>query len=174
MLFLVCVLLHFHGLIPFFPSPHQWFESQHTIRPRPGFVHFRLHGIFRNVSWPGRRSRKAAQNFQLVLKEKSKLHCCHTLSTWCLFYCLIVWNYQICRGVIVLLYCNICRQAALCAVHVIRKVPELMEMFLPATKNLLSEKNHGKWKQFVRMHLLVFVVNVVVQHKCTLIYLISW
>uniref|UniRef100_A0A665VWS1 AP-1 complex subunit gamma n=1 Tax=Echeneis naucrates TaxID=173247 RepID=A0A665VWS1_ECHNA len=32
---------------------------------------------------------------------------------------------------------------ALCAVHVIRKVPELMEMFLPATKNLLSEKNHG-------------------------------
>lgn len=35
-------------------------------------------------------------------------------------------------------------QAALCAVHVIRKVPELMEMFLPATKNLLSEKNHGE------------------------------
>nr|XP_060644261.1 AP-1 complex subunit gamma-1 [Anolis sagrei ordinatus] len=33
--------------------------------------------------------------------------------------------------------------AALCAVHVIRKVPELMEMFLPATKNLLNEKNHG-------------------------------
>lgn len=35
-------------------------------------------------------------------------------------------------------------QAALCAVHVIRKVPELMEMFLPATKNLLNEKNHGE------------------------------
>nr|XP_014350263.1 PREDICTED: AP-1 complex subunit gamma-like 2 [Latimeria chalumnae] len=34
-------------------------------------------------------------------------------------------------------------QAALCAVHVIRKVPDLMEMFLPATKNLLNEKNHG-------------------------------
>lgn len=32
----------------------------------------------------------------------------------------------------------------MCAVHVIRKVPELMEMFLPATKNLLNEKNHGK------------------------------
>lgn len=50
--------------------------------------------------------------------------------------------------------CLLCWQAALCAVHVIRKVPELMEMFLPATKNLLSEKNHGKWKWFLRMQLL--------------------
>jgi len=40
-------------------------------------------------------------------------------------------------------------QAALCAVHVIRKVPELMEMFLPATKNLLNEKNHGNIRGYV-------------------------
>lgn len=44
---------------------------------------------------------------------------------------------------------SLCLQAALCAVHVIRKVPELMEMFLPATKNLLNEKNHGKCAVFV-------------------------
>lgn len=48
----------------------------------------------------------------------------------------------------------LCLQAALCAVHVIRKVPELMEMFLPATKNLLNEKNHGKCAVFVWMELL--------------------
>ena len=35
------------------------------------------------------------------------------------------------------------KKATLCAFRVIRRVPELMEIFLPATRTLLSEKNHG-------------------------------
>lgn len=34
-------------------------------------------------------------------------------------------------------------QAALCAVRIVRKVPELMEVFVPTTRQLLNEKNHG-------------------------------
>lgn len=37
------------------------------------------------------------------------------------------------------------KKATLCAFRVIRRVPELMEIFLPATRTLLSEKNHGAW-----------------------------
>ncbi|CAF1214755.1 unnamed protein product [Didymodactylos carnosus] len=33
--------------------------------------------------------------------------------------------------------------AVLCAARIIRKVPELMDMFLPSARSLLSEKNHG-------------------------------
>lgn len=39
------------------------------------------------------------------------------------------------------------KKATLCAFRVIRRVPELMEIFLPATRTLLSEKNHGKSTQ---------------------------
>lgn len=35
------------------------------------------------------------------------------------------------------------RKAALCAVRVVRKVPDLMEVFVPTTRQLLNEKNHG-------------------------------
>lgn len=37
------------------------------------------------------------------------------------------------------------KKATLCAFRVIRRVPELMEIFLPATRSLLSEKNHGEY-----------------------------
>lgn len=35
------------------------------------------------------------------------------------------------------------KKAILCAVHIVRKVPELGELFTPSAKSLLSEKNHG-------------------------------
>lgn len=34
-------------------------------------------------------------------------------------------------------------QAALCAVRIVRKVPELMEVYVPTMRQLLNEKNHG-------------------------------
>ncbi len=35
------------------------------------------------------------------------------------------------------------KKAALCATRMIRKLPELTEMFLPVAKGFISEKNHG-------------------------------
>ncbi|XP_047130250.1 AP-1 complex subunit gamma-1 isoform X1 [Hydra vulgaris] len=39
--------------------------------------------------------------------------------------------------------CYIKKKACLCAVRIIRKVPELMEMYIPITRSLISDNNHG-------------------------------
>jgi AP-1 complex subunit gamma-1 len=41
------------------------------------------------------------------------------------------------------------KKALACAIRIIRKVPELMEIYVPAVRNLLNEKNHGMQKRWL-------------------------
>uniref|UniRef100_A0A8C7KH75 Adaptor related protein complex 1 subunit gamma 2 n=1 Tax=Oncorhynchus kisutch TaxID=8019 RepID=A0A8C7KH75_ONCKI len=65
----------------------------------------------------------------LFITSQSSRNCVQILATWGMFMNLIVMTLTF--------------QAALCAVHMVRKVPELGELFTPAARSLLSEKNHG-------------------------------
>lgn len=54
------------------------------------------------------------------------------------------------------------KKAILCAIRIIRKVPELMEIYVPSVRNLLNEKNHGKYfNQFSILFLLILKIILV-------------
>ncbi|XP_051984705.1 AP-1 complex subunit gamma-like 2 [Xyrauchen texanus] len=55
------------------------------------------------------------------------------------------------------------KKATLCAVHIIRKVPELGELFTPSARSLLCEKNHG-----VLHGAIVLITELCVQNPETL------
>uniref|UniRef100_A0A803U1C4 AP-1 complex subunit gamma n=1 Tax=Anolis carolinensis TaxID=28377 RepID=A0A803U1C4_ANOCA len=48
------------------------------------------------------------------------------------------------------------RKAVVCAVHIIRKVPDLTDMFIPLGKHLLTEQTYGKCLLFVLLMNLYF------------------
>lgn len=55
------------------------------------------------------------------------------------------------------------KKATLCAFRVIRRVPELMEIFLPATRSLLSEKNHGS----------IDDISIQAMHNCLIFHIFA-
>ena len=67
------------------------------------------------------------------------------------------------KFVIMLFVVCVCvQQSALCAVRILRKVPDLMEMFIPATRLLLNEKNHGAYALGCYWHLNAVPVKIVI------------
>ncbi|XP_072169660.1 AP-1 complex subunit gamma-1-like isoform X1 [Diadema setosum] len=57
------------------------------------------------------------------------------------------------------------KKAVLCAVRIVRKVPELMEMFIPSVRALLNDKNHG-----VQLTGVVLITEMCEKSRDTLIH----
>eukprot|EP00057_Strongylocentrotus_purpuratus_P011948 XP_011666422.1 PREDICTED: AP-1 complex subunit gamma-1 isoform X1 [Strongylocentrotus purpuratus] len=57
------------------------------------------------------------------------------------------------------------KKAVLCAVRIVRKVPELMEMFIPSVRSLLNDKNHG-----VQLTAVVLITEMCEKSHDTLVH----
>lgn len=59
------------------------------------------------------------------------------------------------------------KKAALCAARMVRKIPDLTEMFMNTARNFLSEKNHGNFLiylyiRFLKNYCLVFSLGCLI------------
>jgi AP-1 complex subunit gamma-1 len=106
-------------LIVLFAQRHEPFQH---VRRRPGTLHFRQYLVGRNVSRSVQRDRKAARQQQYLHPEEGTFHPSFSAMAS---------------------YPFVVLQAALCAIRVIRRVPELMDHFLEKAKSLLHDRNHG-------------------------------
>ena len=69
------------------------------------------------------------------------------------------------------------RKAALCAVRLVQKVPDLMEVFVPITRSLLNEKNHGgysclTWQVAGSYSLVAVALGQFTSKPCYYVYVI--
>ena len=86
-----------------------------------------------------------------------------TYYTMCVCVCICMYVYIYIYIYIVLWLSQLSFQAALCAVHIVRKVHDLGEMFTPAARSLLAEKNHGQ---------LIYLSHTPYEYVCLFIFLL--
>jgi len=99
----------------------QWYEPFQSVCSWTGLVHFCQYRFRRDVARSCQWSREALGLGKYIHSEKG------------LLYITLFNNHPFIRD----------RQAALCALRVIKKVPDLADHFVNKAKNLLTDRNHG-------------------------------